>query len=187
VENRTTYFDSRGPANTEATLLAALGRARELSVRTVLVATSHGGTALKAAELFTGSGIRLVAVSLAATFTEQGWTMSAQERARVEAAGVTVLTTLHALADGIPEAFFGPATPGTIVAETLRCFSQGTKVAVEISLMAVEAGVVQAGEEIIAVAGSSDGADTAVVLRPSAARAVKDLRICELICKPRLA
>jgi hypothetical protein len=73
------------------------------------------------------------------------------------------------------------------VAETLRWFSQGTKVCVEISLMAVEAGLVEAGREIIAVAGTNDGADTALVLRPTAARAVKELRICEVLCKPRLA
>ncbi len=187
MENQTVYFDKRGPANTNETLRAALHRAKELAVSAVLIASTHGGTALKAAEIFHGSGIRLIAVSIAATFGGEGWTMSKEERARVEAAGVTVLTSLHAFADGIPEAFSGSSTPGTIVAETLRLFSQGTKVCVEISLMAVEAGLVEAGKEIIAVAGTNDGADTALVLRPAPARAVRDLRICEVLCKPRIA
>ncbi len=187
MENRTVYFEKRGSANTDETLRAALRRAKELAVPAVLIASTHGGTALKAAGIFRGSGVRLIAVSIAATFGGEGWIMSKEERAQVEAAGVTVLTSLHAFADGIPEAFYGSSTPGTIVAETLRWFSQGTKVCVEISLMAVEAGLVEAGKEIIAVAGSNDGADTALVLRPAAARAVKDLRICEVLCKPRIA
>ncbi len=186
MEVKTIYFEKRGPANTDETLRAALRRAKELAIPAVLIASTHGGTALRAADLFRGSGIRLVAVSIAATFTGEGWTMSREERAALEASGVTVLTSLHALADGIPEAFYGASTPGTIVAETLRWFSQGTKVCVEISLMAVEAGLAEAGKEIIAVAGSNDGADTALVLRPCAARAVKELRICEVLCKPRI-
>ncbi len=54
------------------------------------------------------------------------------------------------------------------------------------SIMAVEAGWVKAGEEIVALGGSTEGADTAVVLRPAFARKIKELAVCEVLCKPRL-
>jgi hypothetical protein len=60
------------------------------------------------------------------------------------------------------------------------------KVAVETSIMALEAGFLTAGSEVIAIAGTDEGADTAIVIRPAFARQVKDLRICEILCKPRI-
>ena len=72
------------------------------------------------------------------------------------------------------------------MAETLRRFSQGLKVAVEVSIMAAEAGWLEAGREVVALGGTDEGADTAVVLRPAFARKIKELAVCELLCKPRL-
>ena len=90
------------------------------------------------------------------------------------------------LGGGVEEAFNGSSSPQSIIANTLYCFSQGMKVAVEITLMAAEAGYVTADQEIIAVAGSSEGADTAIVLVPEYAKKIKDLRIREILCKPRI-
>jgi hypothetical protein len=59
------------------------------------------------------------------------------------------------------------------------------KVAVETSIMAVEAGLAAEGVEAIAVGGTNEGADTAIVLKPAFARKAKDLRVCEILCKPR--
>ncbi len=187
MESSVTYFEQPGGHNTEQTLRLARRRAEELGIRRVVVASTHGRTARKAAEVFRGCDAELIAVSISAAFEEEGWTMSGAERRAVEQAGVQVLTGLHGLADGVAEGLQGGHTPGTIVADTLRLFSQGMKVAVEIAVMALEAGRLPAGEEVIAVAGTNGGADTAVVLRPAFARKIKDLRICEILCKPRLA
>jgi hypothetical protein len=187
METTVVYFDQRGPRNTEAVLRLARHRAEELGIRQVVIATTHGHTAQEAARLFAGSGIELIAVSISAAFDQEGWTMSPSERESVKGAGVRVLTTLHGLADGVAEGFQGEATPGSIVANTLRFFSQGTKVAVEVSIMALEAGLVPHGTEIIAVGGTDEGCDTAIVARPSYARKIKDYRVCEILCKPRLA
>lgn len=186
MEGRTVYFEKKGKANTAEALRIARRRAEELAVRQVVLATTHGSTALMAADMFQGSGVELIAVSISAAFDAEGWTMTSEERRQVEQRGVRVLTCLHGLADGVAEGFFGAATPGSVMAETLRCFSQGTKVAVEVSVMAAEAGWVRAGEEIIALGGTDGGADTAVVLRPAFARKIKELAVCELLCKPRL-
>ena len=52
--------------------------------------------------------------------------------------------------------------------------------------MAADAGLIRTDEEIIAVGGTRGGADTAVVLQPSNTHAFFDLRIKEIVCKPRL-
>jgi len=178
------YFDKPGKANTEPTLEAVRRRAEELGIRQVVVATTHGYTALRAAEMLRGLDVEIIAVSICAAFEDQGWTMSPEERAKLEAAGVKVLTSLHSLGDDINEAF-GQMPPNRIVRETLYRFCQGMKVVVEVAVMAADAGLLDMGRECIAVAGSSEGADTAVVLTPAYARKFSDLRIREILAKPR--
>ena len=73
-----------------------------------------------------------------------------------------------------------------IVAQTLRLFGEGMKVCVEIALMAADAGLVRVGEPCIAIAGTGRGADTAVVLIPAHVQQFFDLRVMEVLAKPRL-
>jgi hypothetical protein len=61
---------------------------------------------------------------------------------------------------------------------------QGTKVCVEIGVMALDAGLIPYDEDVIAVGGSSEGADTAVILKPAHASAIFDTWISEILCKP---
>jgi len=51
------------------------------------------------------------------------------------------------------------------VREILYAFGQGMKVAVEVSLAAVELGKVKPNVKIIAVGGTGEGADTAIIVR----------------------
>jgi len=73
--------------------------------------------------------------------------------------------------------------------EALRLFSGGTIVCVEVTLMAADAGVIPAGEEVVVVAGTSMGLDTALVMRPSTSLTFADpesgLEIREIIAMPR--
>ena len=80
---------------------------------------------------------------------------------------------------------FGVIQIDEIIAHVLRLFSQGVKVGCECACMAVDAGLVMAGEEAISIGGSSTGADTAIVLKPSNTHTFFDTRILEIICKPR--
>ena len=52
-------FEKGGPENTYETLKLAKERADELGIKDIVVASSHGGTALKAAELFDPKEINL--------------------------------------------------------------------------------------------------------------------------------
>jgi hypothetical protein len=63
-------------------------------------------------------------------------------------------------------------------------FGQGVKVCVEIATMALDAGMIPYGEDVIAVGGTGTGADTAVILRPSHAASIFDTWISEILCKP---
>ena len=110
--------------------------------------------------------------------------MSPAERAALEELGITVLTSMHALGDDVNDVF-GASTPNRIVRETLYRFSQGMKVAVEISLMAADAGMIDMSKEVIAVGGTDEGADTAIVIKPAYPRKFKDMEIREILAIPR--
>jgi uncharacterized protein len=186
VLDRIKYFAETGKSNTTETLRIAKDRALELGIRRILVASSHGYTAKEATMIFAGTGIEIVAVTISEAFREEGWCMTAAERDDLEKLGIKVLTSQLSLGGGVAEAFVGESSLLSIVCSTLYCFSQGMKVAVEIAIMAAEAGYVRTDEEVISIAGSGEGSDTAIVLVPAYARQFKELRVREILCKPRI-
>lgn len=186
MEGKILYFETPGKANTDATLRAVRERAQALGIRQVVVASTHGYTARRAQAILAGTGVEIIAVSICAAYDEEGWTMTAAERAEVESLGVKVLTCLHSLGDDVSDAFGGYA-PNKIVRETLYRFCQGMKVAVEVAIMAADAGLLDMSRECIAVAGTGEGADTALVLKPAYARKFDELEIREILAKPREA
>jgi uncharacterized protein len=184
LEEKILYFETPGKTNTDSTLNAVRRRAGELKVKQIVVASTHGHTAKRAAELLGGGDVDIIAVSISAGFDEEGWTMTRGEREELEKRGIRVITATHALGDDVSEAF-SEAAPNKIVRETLYRFCQGMKVAVEVSLMAADAGLLDVTREAIAVGGTNEGADTAIVLKPACTRKFKDVEIREIIAKPR--
>ena len=113
--------------------------------------------------------------------------LTEENRRAIEAAGARILTCQHAFG-GVGRAVrrkLGTYELEEIIAYTLRIFGEGMKVACEIALMAADAGLVRTDEPVIAIAGTGRGADTAVVLRPANAQDFFDMRIMEILCKPR--
>ncbi|MBU0491965.1 MAG: hypothetical protein KKA73_26660 [Chloroflexi bacterium] len=184
---QSTYFDARGPDCTEETLRLALARAEALGVRDILVATTRGETGARAAELF--QGYNLVVVTHSTGFARPDFQeLTDEHRAAIEARGACILTAQHAFG-GVGRAVrkkLDTYQVDEIMAYTLRTLGQGVKVAVEIALMAADAGLVRTDREAIAIGGTGRGADTALVLTPANAQTFFDLRIHEIICKPRL-
>ena len=185
MELKTTYFDKIGMDNTEEVLRIAKQRAEELGIKTILVASTRGDTAVKAMEVL--KGFRVIAVSHSTGFREPNIQSFTEENRRiVESKGGTVLTTTHAFA-GLSRAMrnkYNMYVLGEVIADTLRIFGAGTKVACEIAMMATDAGVVRTDEDIISIAGSGQGADTAVVLRPVNTHNFFDLKVKQILCKP---
>ena len=130
----------------------------------------------------------LTAVTHAWGFASPGaQEMAPEARAELEAAGCRVLTASHVLsgAERGLSSRFGGVYPVEVIAYTLRMFGQGVKVGVEIAIMALDAGAIPYGRDILAVGGSSEGADTAIVVRPAHANAILETRVVEIICSPR--
>ena len=189
MELKTLIFEKAGEDNTDATLQIARGRAVALGIRQVVVASSHGDTARRAHALFAPAGIRVIAVSICHSWESEGWTMSAATKAELAALGVVVHTGIHALGDTVGSAFtekYGGRAPEEIVRDTLYRFSQGMKVAVECMLMAADAGLLDMSQEVVAIAGTGSGADTAIVCKPAYPRTFHELEIREVLAKPRI-
>jgi hypothetical protein len=182
------YFEKAGPRNTSETIKLVKERAGELGIHDIVVASTHGGTALKVAEAFGTDKTNIVAVTICESFKAEGWTITPEERKKLQNRGIKVLTSIHALGDDIGQAFTeksGGATVTHAVRETLYRFCQGMKVCVEIVLMAADAGLIPVNKEVIAIAGSGSGADTAIVVLPTYPQKFLDLKIKEIITKPR--
>ncbi len=181
------YFDRQGKENTERTLEIAKARADELGIETILVATTTGRTGARAAEFF--KGYNLVVVTHSTGFREPNeQELREENRAAIERAGAKILTCQHAFG-GVGRAVrkkLGTYELEEIIAYTLRVLGEGMKVVCEIALMAADAGLVRTDEEVVAIAGTGRGADTAVALVPANAQTFFDMRILEILCKPRL-
>ncbi len=189
MELTTLVFEKGGPQNTAATLQIAAERAQALSIRQIIVASSHGFTAREAHAVFQPLGIDTIAVTLSHSWESKGWPMTKEEKAELRALGVRVHTGIHALGDDVNSAFsdkYGGRSIPEVVRDTFYRFSQGMKVAVECLLMAADAGLIDMEREVITIAGSGSGADTALVCKPSYPRTFLDLEIREILAKPRI-
>jgi len=78
----------------------------------------------------------------------------------------------------------GSSSPGEIIAQALRMVGVGIKVGIECTVMAADAGLVNTDEDIIAIAGTRSGADTAFVVRPVNSQDLFDLKVKAILCKP---
>ncbi len=183
----TTYFGQPGAANLKQTLELAKARAEALGIRDILVATTTGAAGAAAAAVF--QGYTLVAVTHVSGFSEKdAQELLPENRARIEKLGGRILTCQHALG-GVGRAVRHKLKTyqlDEIIAYTLRTMGQGFKVCLEIALMAADAGLVSVKREVVSIGGTGQGADTAVVLTPANAHDFFDLKVHEVICKPRL-
>ncbi len=189
MELKTLLFETPGKHNTEATLQIAKERAQALGIKQVVVASSHGFTARQAHAVFAPLGVQVIAVTICHGWESEGWTMTPAEKAELLQLGIVVHTGIHALGDGVGSAFsekHGGRAPEEIVRDTLYCFCQGMKVAVECVLMAADAGLLDMGREVISIAGTGEGADTAVVCKPTYPRTFQQFEIREILAKPRI-
>lgn len=179
------YFEQAGPANTPRTLELALARAAQAEIKYVVLPSNTGKTGVMAAELFSGYRVTVVTHSTGFSGPNQQEFLP-ENRARLAELGASVLTCQHALG-GIGRAVrrkLGTYQLDEIIAYTLRTFCQGIKVACELTVMAADAGLVPAGEPIIAMGGTGRGVDSAAVIVAANAQDFFDLRVLEIICKP---
>ena len=181
-----TYFKTPGKANTEKTIELAIDCAKENNIKQIVVATYTGETALKVKEK--APNLEIIAVTLHAgtAFQErkkawEGNLPKLKEKNIIPVRGIQALS-------GVERAMnkrYGGVFPLMVLCDSLKLFSEGVKVAVEISLMAADDGCISPDKDIVSIGGTSGGADTALLIKPTYTTALFELGIKEIICIPK--
>ena len=186
VERKTVYFNVPGEQNTDLLLRLVKDYAEAEGIRDVVVASTTGRTGVKASKIL--KGFNVVVVTHHVGMEEPGVSeLEETNRERILENGAKVLTATHALS-GVERAVrkkFGTIQLLELISHTLRLFGEGMKVAVEISRMAADAGLIPADRDVISIAGTSSGADTALRVKPANSARFFDLKVREIIAKPR--
>jgi len=185
MEAKITYFAKPGQENTDAVLEIVKRHSRKSGIKTVVVASYRGYTAGRAVQVLDGLKIIVVAGFLEPTDKNLSETFTQGDENLIKSKA-TVLIAAH-LFSGVNRAMrkkFDSSSPGEIVAQALRMVGTGIKVGIECAVMAADAGLVGTEEDVIAVAGTRSGADTAIVLRPVHSQDLFDLKVKEILCKP---
>jgi len=183
IKRETIYYEDGGAKHTEATLNAVLHAAKELGIKTVLVASTSGDTGVKAAQLFKGSGVQLIVVghqmgfpvAKVQQFKPENWE-------KIEALGGVVNLGTDVVTNSIRRRQRLGNSPMSIICQTI--ISHKVKVNVEIVAKACDAGQVIPGDHVISVAGSHKGADTAVSFLASDSPNILDIKPQYIIAMP---
>ncbi len=184
-----TYFDKQGDDYTDELIMAVKDKLEIAdNIKYILIASSSGESALKLSQAIDDDSITIVNVSHNVGFSGDNESDISDEMIKkLEDEGIKTFQGLHAFsgaARGVTNKY-GGYSPLDVVADTLRMFSHGVKVAAEISLMACDAGLIPVGEEIIAIGGRAHGVDTAVILTPVNSKNLFNLQFHEIIAMPR--
>jgi hypothetical protein len=186
------YFEKPGEDNTIDAARFALERAKELTIKTIVVASTSGKTAEIFFDALKGTGIQLVVVTHVVGFVKPGeWEFSKEIADKLRKTGARVITGTHALS-GLERALsrspkVGGGSRTEAIAESLRrIVAVGLKVSVECVLIAADSGEISINEEVIAVGGTATGADTVCVIRPSHTSGFFDLQVREIVAMPRV-
>lgn len=183
-----TYFDKEGDDNTDE-LIKAVKDKLEISpdINKILIASATGESALKLNAALEGD-IEIINVTHHMGFSGPNEPDISEDMVnKLEDVGIVTYFGSHAFsgaARGVTNKY-GGYSPLDVVADTLRMFSHGVKVAAEISIMAADAGLINVGEEIIAIGGRGHGVDTAVILSPVNAKDLFKIKFHEIIAMPR--
>jgi hypothetical protein len=194
IESKIIYFQYCGEINTEKVLHAAKLRCEERGIKKVVIASETGRSAIKALEIFRNTGIKLIVVT---HYPSKTWGprgdipigLRRKEYAEIlrklEENGVRVVQGTRPFVPPSRSINWEYPTPEAIIDRTLEVFGAGTKIAIEVVLMATDAGEVEPGEEVVSCAGTYKGLDTALVVRASHSGGFfKEFEVREIIAKP---
>ena len=181
------YFDKAGIENTDLTIKIAMNYAAMHGIKDLVVASTTGFTADKIAQTPGREAFNLVVVTHNTGFKEEGTqSFPPDVRQSLIQGGMKVHTgtmVLRSLGTAIRD-LAGGYSEQELVANTLRMFSQGIKVCVEITAMAADAGLIPFSD-VIAIAGTGRGADTVCLIRANSSNRFFKIKIREIIAKPK--
>jgi hypothetical protein len=186
VEGKTVYFKVAGKQNTDVLLNLVKEYVTKENIKDIVIASTTGETGAKASKIF--KGYNIVVVTHCFGFREPGeFELQEEYKKEIMENGAKIFTGVHALSS-VERAIrkdFGTIQPLELIANTLRLMGEGTKVCVEITLMAADAGLIAVDRDIVAIAGTGRGADTALRIQPANTSRFFNLKIREVIAKPR--
>jgi uncharacterized protein len=183
MEEKIVYFEKPGKGNTPEVIQLVNERAQARGINRFVVASTRGATAKNFMEAVAGTDFRLVIVPWQYGFKgeDQPFPQELVKELKARNHQVHFGTMLFHTSE-----FYGTNAPQAL-ANLLRTFGQGTKVCLEILLMACDGGRIRIGEKVIAVAGTGSGADTALVATAGPTTRLSSLRVHEIICKPLMS
>jgi hypothetical protein len=164
IERKIFYFEAPGPENTDRVLELVKSRADEVGIDKIVLASTRGDTAKRAMEILNGKKLIIVGID--------------RERFSKD--------VMKASQEKSFPVVFSSETEYNYPAEmkaAFRRFGQGMKVSVEDVVIACRQKVLEEDVDIISLAGSSRGADTAIIIKSS--RDFSGVKIREIICMPR--
>jgi hypothetical protein len=200
IERMTRYFEHPGPGNTGRTIEAVRAYLEAGNqVEAVVVASITGDTAVKVAEAMTGLRAPVICVTGPPSWQvmpEYHFPLLARAKQReLEGAGVTIVDCVpSSLSDTIEFSYarYGFRSPTWLVVETLLAVGgYGLKTAIECAVMATDGGFLKPFREVVAMAGTDRGADTAVVVRSTFSSTIfssdpdRRLIVHEILAMPR--
>jgi uncharacterized protein len=180
MESKIVYFEDRKADNTLTTFRLVRERLNNSGIKKLVIASTTGATAQKAAEFFKDAGVKLIVVPHQFDFRRKVNPFPPELLKSLRGSGHEVhFGTMLFHTDN----FYESKAP-TLMANVLRCFSQGVKVCFEIVLMVTDAGLLTSGEKVIVTAGTARGSDTALVMQAASSQHLRRLRVHEILCKP---
>jgi len=185
IEKKTMYFEKAGPQNTETLLKFVREYVEKENIQDIIVASTTGDTGAKASKAFKGRNIVIVTRNMG--FQEPGKTeLQEEHKQEILSQGGKIFTGTHAFssAERAIRKDFGTVEPLELIASVFRRLGEGTKVCTEITIMAADAGLIPIDRDIVAIAGTGRGADTALRIHPVNSARFFELKIKEIIAKP---
>jgi len=181
------YFENSGRENSDRCIEITARLVRE-GFRHVVVATTVGDTGAAVARQLEGQEVNLVVVTHSSGFKEPNhFELLPEHRDEIIRCGAKIYTgtiLTHSIETAFSKKFDG-LYPTMIVAQSLRRFGEGAKVCCEIVMEACDGGLLPEGEEVVALAGTVRGADTVCIIRSAASKRFLDLKVLEIVAKPR--
>jgi hypothetical protein len=170
IEKTISYFSAKGKENTKDLADIVVNRLKKGGITAVAVATTSGGSALAFAEAISGS------VPVFGVNFQNSTKLDSDIKRKAEAAGAVFMPEE-------PVAAYIKNVDGHSP-DSLRCFGQGMKVAVEVIMQAVDVGHIASGDTVIGIGGTSTGADVAIVAQAAGGDNLSKMWISEILAKP---
>lgn len=157
IKREVLYFEKSGAENTVYVIEAVKERVKQGDLNYIVVASNSGGTALELAEALRDTEARIICVTESPQRLDWNarWpTLTGENRKQLKELGVIVVENVPyaSYCSVLDNNRWQTPSPDSLVYMTLRMVGgAGLKVAIEVMFMAVWAGVLPPGENVISI------------------------------------